>query len=494
MANKGMLTIASSPPAGRTTIKVDTTAPRQTILGFGAALTESAASVISGLPAATQQQVLNDYFGANGSGYTLSRTHIGSCDFALSEYNYDNTAGDMALANFSIANDQKYMIPIFKRAIAASGGVLKILASPWSAPGWMKDNGAMTGNGSDGSLLPADYGVYAKYLSKYITSYKAAGVPIWGITVQNEPLGVGGSREGMQWSDTQTNTFIRDNLGPQLQTDGVGTTQIFFYDHNKGATPGDAATMWATTILKDAKTNPLVAGTAVHWYDSTFQTYPAELDAIHAVDPTKAILYDEGTADNLGDTGDGTSSAGYQYSWMHDAFYWKKDDYDWGYWFASRTDHPVYEPVYRYARDIIVGLNHWYVGFIDWNAILNKDGGPGHVRNPCPAGILVDGSTPYYTPIFYTMQHFSKFFRPQAQVLTTTVTIAAGVPATDYDGTPTQDGNALIAAAAKNADMSVAVVLFNETNKPIDYAVLLGTQNVSSTIPAQSIQTIVWKP
>jgi glucosylceramidase len=188
------------------------------------------------------------------------------------------------------------------------------------------------------------------------------------------------------------------------------------------------------------------------------------------------------------------ASAAFQYSWMRDAFYWKKDDYDWGYWFASRTDHPVYEPVYRYARDIIVGLNHWYVGFIDWNAILNKDGGPGHVRNPCPAGILVDGTTPYYTPIFYTMQHFSKFLRPQAQVLTTTVTLAAGVTNTDYDGTPTQDGNALIAAAAKNADMSVAVVLFNETNKPIDYAVVLGTQNVSSTIPAQSIQTIFWKP
>jgi glucosylceramidase len=232
----------------------------------------------------------------------------------------------------------------------------------------------------------------------------------------------------------------------------------------------------------------------VHWYGSTIYTYEAALDAINAVDPSKSILFDEGTADALGDTGYGSSSPGFQYSWMMDDFYWQKDGYDWGYWFASKSDHPVYEPAYRYVRDIIVGLNHWYVGFIDWNAVLNRDGGPGHIRNPVPAAILVDENNGiYYTPIYYLLEHFSRFIRPQAKVLTTAVQLAAGVTALDYDGAPTQDGQALLATAAKNGDGSVAVVLFNETAAPIDYAVVLGAESVRATLPPQSLQTLLWK-
>jgi glucosylceramidase len=242
-------------------------------------------------------------------------------------------------------------------------------------------------------------------------------------------------------------------------------------------------------------TSHYVAGTAVHWYGATIHTYEAGLDAINAVDPTKTILFDEGTADALGDTGYGSSSPTFQYSWMKDDYYWTKDGFDWGYWFASRIDHPAYEPAYRYIRDIIVGLNHWYVGFIDWNAVLNRDGGPGHLRNPVPAAILVDPTMNgiYYTPIFYILQHFSKFIHPQARVMATTMQLASGVAPTDYDGAPTQDGQALLATAAQNADGSVVIVLFNETRAPIDYAVVLGAQNVSGRLPAQSLQTLLWK-
>jgi glucosylceramidase len=495
LADKGVLMTTSTPPPGRTTIAVDLGAPRQQILGFGAALTEAVASVVNGLPAAKQQELMDAYYGPSGSGYTLARTHIGSCDFALSQYSYDDsTTPDPTLSKFSIAHDQTLLIPFLKRALSATGGALKILASPWSAPGWMKDNGLMQGHGSDGQLLPQYYGTYAQYLSKYLQAYKAEGVSIWGLTTQNEALGVGGSREGMQWSSGAMNTFIRDNLGPQLKMDGFTDTKVFFFDHNKGPA-GTDADGWANTILKDPATNPFVAGTAVHWYGSTIFTYPDQLDAINAADPSKVILFDEGTADALGDVSFGVASPAFQYSWMHDDFYWKKDGYDWGYWYASRTDHPVYEPLYRYVRDIMVGLNHWYVGFIDWNALLNKDGGPGHIRNPLPAAILVDtaANTIYYTPVFYAMQHFSKYVLPQARIVTTTVTLAPGVTPTDYDGTPTQDGNAILAAAAKNPDGGVAIVLFNETNAPVDCVVTMDTQSVADTIPPQAIQTLVWK-
>jgi glucosylceramidase len=489
------LTASSMPASGTTTITIHLDQPRQTVLGFGAALTEATASVVSSLPASKQQEILDAYYGADGSGYTLARTHIGSCDFALAQYSYDDsTTPDPTLAKFSIAHDKALLLPLLKRATTATAGTLKILASPWSAPGWMKDNGQMQGHGSDGRLLSQYYATYASYLSKYLQAYQAEGVAIWGITTQNEPVGVGGSREGMEWAPSDMNRFIRDNLAPQLKSDGLQATQIFYFDHNKGDVGTDAVT-WAKTILQDPVTNHYVAGTAVHWYGSTIHTYEAALDAINAVDPTKTILFDEGTADALGDTGYGSSSPMFQYSWMKDDFYWKKDGFDWGYWFASRVDHPVYEPAYRYIRDIIVGLNHWYVGFIDWNAVLNRDGGPGHLRNPVPAAILVDPTVNgiYYSPIFYILQHFSKFMRPQARVLATTVQLASNVAATDYDGTPTQDGQALLATAAQNVDGSVVVVLFNETRAPIDYAVVLGTQNVSGTLPAQSLQTLQWK-
>ena len=173
-----------------------------------------------------------------------------------------------------------------------------------------------------------------------------------------------------------------------------------------------------------------------------------------------------GTADELGDIGFGKSSAAFQYSWMSDDFYWTKDDNDWGYWYSDMADHPLYEPAYRYARDLITGLDHWYVGFIDWNAVLNRDGGPGHVVNPVPATIMVDttDNSLYMSPNYYILRAFSQFIHPGAQVLTTTVTVASSVTATDYDGTPTQDGDAIIATAAQNSDGSTIVEVFNETN------------------------------
>jgi glucosylceramidase len=500
MTDEGMVMMASSPTSGSSTVTADVTTPRQQIVGFGAALTEASANVVSGLPMTLQNQILDAYYGPSGSGYTLARTHIGSCDFALSQYSYDDNGPDPTLANFSIAHDNMLLLPFLKAALAASNGALKILSSPWSAPGWMKDNGLMQGNGSDGSLQSQYYSTYAMYLSKYIQAYQAAGVPIWGITPQNEPMGVGGSREGMKWDEMQMNQFIRDDLGPQFAKDGVGGTKIFIYDHNKApanVSPGPLS--WATTILQDSATNPFVTGTAVHWYGTTFETDEDVLDAINALDPSKSILFDEGCADNLGAGGQSTS-------WMQDDYYWTKDEADWGYTYAApdgtnpvtpdgtKKDHPIYEPIYRYERDLIVGLNHWYVGFIDWNAILDQNGGAGHIPNPVAAGILVDtnAQTAYYTPIYYAMQHVSRFILPQAKILTTTVSLASGVNATDYDGSPTQDGNALLATSAQNPDGSVAVVLFNETNAPIPYNVVISGKTFPGTIPAQAIQTLIW--
>jgi glucosylceramidase len=567
MKDEGPVAVSTTlPDAGATTVTVDTTTTNQTIIGFGAAITEATATVVSSLPAAQQQEIVNAYWGTGpqSSGYTIARTHIGSCDFALTQYSFDDTCGgpstsarppcttaDPTLAQFSIAHDTTVtpgvpgsgvLVPFLKSAIAASGGVLRVLGSPWSAPGWMKSNGQMQGTGGDdGTLMPMYYGAYAEYLSKYIQAYKAAGVPIWAITPQNEALGVGASRESMAWTPQTMDTWIGTSMGPTFMNDGVNPL-VFIYDHNKGPVNSDMQT-WASLIYGDSVASPFVAGEAVHWYGSTYETYTDTLDAVHAIDPTKMILYNEAVADELGNsefgvstpntsqtqqptacaapnsgtpTGGSTSAASscFQYTWMSDDFYWIKDDWDWGWWYSTQSDHPVYEPVYRYARDIITGLNHWYNGFQDWNAVLNMDGNPGHIFNPVPAGILIGGChsaaistnspsygqcqgagpfTIYYTPTYYALQHFSKFFRPGASVLPTTVSLASSVSATDYDGTPTQDGAALLAASARNTDNSIVVVLFNETNAAIDYTVDFGTNTVTNSIPSQALQTIVWQ-
>jgi glucosylceramidase len=500
------LTPHASVASTRTLVAVDTTKPRQKVVGFGAAITEAAASTVAILPADKQNEIFDAYFSPTGSGYTLTRTHIGSCDFALKEYSYDDTAGDTALLNFNIDYDQKYLIPALKKAGVSSGGALKILGSLWSAPAWMKTNNSLY----DGQLLSQYYGTFAQYLSKYVTAYKAAGVDIWAITPTNEPLGVGGSRESMVWTDVTMNTFVRDNLGPQFKKDGV-STEVFIFDHNKDSTTSDAV-KWARTIFGDATTSPFVGGTAVHWYNSTFKVFEDELEALHTVNPNKDILFDEGTADGFifNTTVAQVKAAAW---WQNDDWFWKKDEYDWGYIYDNKAIHPGYQPVYRYARDIIVGLNHWYMGWIDWNAVMNKygalaaaaggvgtvgDPGVSHIANGVPAGIMVDEANPaapviYYTPIFYTMRHFSKFIHPGANVMTTTVTLAAGVTTMDYDNTPTQDGQALFAVGAQNPDATTTVVLFNETGKPIDYSVSVGSQAADGTIPAQALQTLVWK-
>src|SRR5258708_2177148 len=287
------LTLDESGASTRTIINIDTTKPKQKITGFGGAITEVSASTIAILPADKQTEIYDAYFSTNGSGYTLTRTHIGSCDFSLAEYSYDDTKGDTTLAGFKVDYDQKYLIPALKKAAASSGNTLKILGSLWSAPAWMKSNASLY----DGVLQTQYYGTFAQYLSKYVQAYKAAGLDIWAITPTNEPLGVGGSRESMVWSAATMNTFIRDNLGRHPKKDGLAT-QIYLSDHNKGPAGSDA-TKWAQALFGDAATKPFVAGSAVHWYGSTFLVYEDGLDSLHTVDPSKDILFDEGTADGF---------------------------------------------------------------------------------------------------------------------------------------------------------------------------------------------------
>jgi glucosylceramidase len=429
----------------------------QEILGFGGSFTESAAYVINNLPQSKQNEILEAYFSPEGAGYTLTRTHINSCDFSLKNYAYANAEGDTQLVNFSIDEDKQDLIPLIRNSMNVKNAHFKIFASPWTAPPWMKDNNRWNG----GYLKPEYYSVWAHYFSKYINAYKNEGIEIWGVTVENEPLGNGDQWESMIFTPATMSQFVKEFLGPKFEQDSI-SSKILIYDQNR-----DKVEQWATKILSDEQSSKYIWGTAVHWYSSTVKWYPDELNTVHYKFPDKHIIHTEGCIDSEVPV------------WQDDDWYWRKEATDWGYDWAPEKDkplHPKYAPVYRYARDIIGCLNSWVSGWIDWNIVLNREGGPNHANNWCIAPIIVDSNSQeiYYTPLYYTMCHFSKYIKPGA--------IRIGLNSNIQD---------LMFTGCLNGDNNLVVVLLNQKSTDYDYEIKLAGKSVQLSIPAHAIQTLI---
>ena len=443
-------------------IAVDTENPKQTIEGFGSSLTESTAYVLGLLSPEKRTEVLHSCFSEDGARYSLTRTHIASCDFSLSNYTYavDPKAD---LSDFSLKQDENDLIPLIQDALAQPGADLKIMASPWTAPPWMKDNQ----DWNAGSLLPEHYETFSRYLVKYFQGYANHGIEIWGMTPENEPHGNGGQWESMHFTAEQMAQFIAKNLGPDLQLAGLNT-KIFIFDQNR-----DNVLEFIEPILHNPDTRKFVDGIALHWYSATKDYCPETLDTIATKFPEVPFFQSEGCIDVMGDD----EPAGV---WLKDDWYWSEDATDWGYYWAegeAKADHPKYRPFYRYVRDIIGGLNHGFFAWIDWNLALDFKGGPNHANNFCGAPILVDGDndTIYYTPLFYGLQHFSKFIRPGARVLPVEGSI---------------DEN-LMVTAAQNPDGSLVIVAFNMTEKPAHASYSIAGQIVDDTLNPQSLKTYI---
>ena len=429
----------------------------QTITGIGGSFTESSALLLNKLSPAKRKEVIEAYFGDDGAKYSLTRTHMNSCDFSLDHYSYTPVVDDMLLEHFSVDEDKDDIIPMIQEAMAASTDGFKIISSPWTAPPWMKDNNNYVG----GKLLPKYYKPWALFYSKYMDAYKAEGIDIWGFTVVNEPHGNGNNWESMHFSPKEMTDFVRDYMGPQLEKDGHDV-KILGYDQNRAGIQE-----WVDEMYKDEASAKYYAGTAIHWYESTYEVFPKALNYAHTKAPTKYLIETEGCIDSEVP------------KWKDDAWYWSKEATDWGWDWAREEDkylHPKYAPVNRYARDIIGCLNNWVDGWIDWNMLLDKQGGPNWFKNWCVAPVLVDTETDevYYTPIYYTMAHFSKFIRPGA--------LRIGMETDDKD---------LQATAAQNPDGTIAIVVFNEDNRAKNFTIELNGSSKSISIDPQAIQTIV---
>ena len=216
----------------------------QTMLGIGGALTDAAAETFAKLPAAKQQEILKAYFDVkSGIGYTLARTNIHSCDFSSSSYTYVNE-GDKALQSFSVSHDKQFRIPFIKQAQEAAGGKLNIFASPWSPPAFMKDNINML---HGGKLKREFYQAWANYYTRFIKEYQKEGIPIWGLTIQNEPMATQ-PWESCVYSAEEERDFLKNYLGPTMKRAGLGDKKIIAWDHNR-----DLIYQRADTLLSDPK-------------------------------------------------------------------------------------------------------------------------------------------------------------------------------------------------------------------------------------------------
>lgn len=430
----------------------------QTITGFGGAFTESSAYLLNRLSKKNRDEIIKAYFSKEGANYSLTRTHMNSCDFSLSQYSYSPVEDDVMLEHFTIKEDKDDLIPMIKEAMAVSEDGFKLFASPWTAAPWMKDNKDWVG----GKLLPKYYDTWALFFSKYVDAYEAEGIPIWGFTVENEPHGNGNNWESMHYTPDEMTNFVQHHLGPKLEADGHGDKIILGYDQNRAGLKE-----WVDSMYATEETSKYFDGTAIHWYESTYDYFPEELQYAHNKAPNKLLIETEGCVDSEVP------------AWQDDMWYWSKEATDWGWDWAPEDQkhlHPKYAPVNRYARDIIGCLNNWVDGWVDWNMVLDKQGGPNWFKNWCAAPIIVDPELDevYYTPLYYTMVHFSKYIRPEAVII--------GSEKTDED---------LMVAAAKNPDGSIAVVVFNEGNTSKNFTLRLGEDTKNISIKAQAIQTIL---
>lgn len=430
----------------------------QTITGFGGSFTEASAYLLSKLGKENRKKVIDAYFGNDGARYSLTRTHMNSCDFSLGNYSYAPVEGDIELEHFSIEEDKDDIIPFIKEAMATSQEGFKILASPWTAPPWMKDNKDWRG----GKLLPEYYDSWALFFSKYVDAYKAEGIDIWGFTVENEPLGNDNNWESMHFSPKEMTQFVQNHLGPKLETSGKGDIKILGYDQNR-----EHLKDWVDEMFKDEATSKYFDGTAIHWYASTYEVFPDELQYAHQKTPNKHLIQSEACVDAQVP------------KWKDDQWYWSKEATDWGWDWAPENQkhlHPKYVPVYRYARDIIGCLNNWVDGWIDWNMVLDTQGGPNWFKNWCVAPVIVDPDKDevYVTPIYYTLAHFSKYVRPGA--------VRIGFENTD---------DSLQVTAARNPDGSIVAIVLNQENETKYMTLAIGEQSMGITIGPQAIQTIV---
>lgn len=405
----------------------------QTMLGIGGAITDAAAETFAKLPKESQQELLDAYFDKEkGIGYTLIRTNMNSCDFSSDNYTY--VAGnDKELKSFNLSHDEQYKIPLIKQAFAANNK-LNLFISPWSPPAWMKDNNDML----HGGKLKEEYKQsWANYYVKFIKGLEAKDIPVWGLSVQNEPMAKQ-RWESCIYTAEDERDFIKKYLGPTLQKNGLGSKKIIVWDHNR-----DLIYQRASTILKDPSAAKFVWGIGFHWYE-TWTGSAMQFENVKRVNetfPGKNLIFTEGCVE--------------------------KFDLD------RVNDWSLGE---RYGRSMINDFNCGSVGWTDWNILLDEKGGPNHAGNFCFSPIHADTKTGklIYTNEYYYLGHFSKFIMPGAKRV---------VASTNRD--------ILLSTAYINTDRKLVVVVMNSSDQKFSYRLCINGYAAATEALPHSISTMI---
>jgi glucosylceramidase len=406
----------------------------QKYLGIGGAITDASSEVFATLNDEQQNTLLQSLYGDNGIGYNIIRTSIHSSDFGLGSYTYIEE-GDIDLKTFSIEKDMEKRIPFIKRAIELIKDDVVFYASPWSPPAFMKSNKNML---QGGKLLPEFRQAWANYYVKFIKAYEKEGIPVWGLTIQNEPMAVQRWESCIYTADEERD-FLKNYLGPTLEKEGLGDKKIVVWDHNR-----DLISERANTIFEDPEASKYAWGIGFHWYETWTGGLPKydNLKNINESFPSKNMLFTEGCVE-------GFDSEKLQF--------WPNAE--------------------RYGNSMINDFNSGVVGWTDWNILLDERGGPNHVQNFCFAPIHANTKTGEltYTPTYYYIGHFSKFIKPGALRVSTTTSRSA-IESTSF----------------KNKDGKIVTVVMNKTDTKIEYKLSIGSSETVLEIAPRAMQTLIY--
>ena len=407
----------------------------QTFLGIGGAITDASAEVFAKLSVPKQNELINAYYSSKtGIGYSLLRTNINSCDFSSESYTYIEE-GDKSLKTFNIDHDRKFKIPMIKTVLKTADNQITTYASPWSPPSFMKNNNSMI---QGGNLLPEFFQSWANYYTKFIKSYEKEGIPIWGISIQNEPMAKQ-RWESCIYSAEEERDFLKNFLGPTMEKEGLSNKKIIVWDHNR-----DLMTERADVIFSDPIAAKYAWGIGFHWYETWTGGLPLfeNVSKVNEDYPTKNLIFTEGCIEKF-------DSSKYQL--------WANGE--------------------RYGVSMINDFNNGTVAWTDWNILLDENGGPNHVSNFCFAPIHADTKTDQliYTPSYYYIGHFSKFIKPNAKRISTSVSRSQ-----------------LLSTSFLNPDGKMVTIVMNKSNKKVTYNLHINSEKAIVEIPAHGIQTLIY--
>jgi glucosylceramidase len=409
-------------------IQLDMAAPRQEILGFGAAITEASAYMLSRLSDAERAPVMHDLFAPDALALNVCRTCIGSSDYATKMYSYDESSEpDPDLKKFSIDHDKEFYLPILREARKQNPDMF-LFSSPWSPPGWMKPNNSMIG----GAMRKLSFGPYANYFVKFLEAYKAEGVEINAVTVQNETdAEQEGHMSACLWAQEQEMEFAARFLAPALRKASMNT-KIWLLDHNYS--------LWGRAIdeLSDPSVYDAVDGIAWHGYVGE----PTAMTRVHDAFPAKNAYWTEGGPD---------------------------------------VTQPDYQTDYTKWADQYNGiLNNWARSITAWNVALDEKGRPDIGPFSCGGVITIDNSTHKITTSgqYWAFAHYSKHVKRGARVFATNGLGNLGDAGVSHAGFCNPDGSCVVVLANKGSAKRVQL--------------LMGTKTLDMDLPADSVQTMHW--